>query len=224
MQPWDAHELGVLESAFLAGGPRRVVDTVLVAMVWEGRLRASRNGTLSAVIYAPRNPVEAAVHAALGPGNLRQVAAVRAEVMRHPAVQGIGDRLAALGLLHRREDSWWARLLGRRGPWEFRLTPAGRRALANQRTRIAPHVAAAAGLGAVALYGLAYLPDEELRTSLEQARHQAAAAGSGGGGYSSPLWCDSASCGSGSDGGGSGGDGGSGCGSSCGGGCGGGGG
>ncbi|MEV6165837.1 TIGR04222 domain-containing membrane protein [Streptomyces sp. NPDC052052] len=87
------------EVAFLNGGPGRVVDTALTAMHTDGRLMVGGPGIVSVQRADARDPVERAVlqeHAGAASGALR---ALREAVMRHPAVQEIGDGLAARGLL-----------------------------------------------------------------------------------------------------------------------------
>ncbi|GAA3480231.1 TIGR04222 domain-containing membrane protein [Streptomyces yanii] len=92
-----AHDL--YEVAFLNGGPGRVVDTALAAMQTDGRLAVGGPGIVSVRRPAAHDPVERAVlqeHAAAPSGALHTL---RDAVMRHPAVQEIGDGLAARGLL-----------------------------------------------------------------------------------------------------------------------------
>ncbi|MFG3349357.1 TIGR04222 domain-containing membrane protein [Streptomyces sp. NPDC048018] len=89
------------EAAFLNGGPARVVDSALAALQAEGRLVIGGPGLVWAAQQGAtaQDPVERAVlaeHTAAGNGAL---APLRIEVMRHPAVQEIGDALAARGLL-----------------------------------------------------------------------------------------------------------------------------
>ena len=56
------------EVAYLAGGPRRVVETAVVALVENGRLRVDRaTGRLHVVDLQGRHPVEAVVLDAVGP-------------------------------------------------------------------------------------------------------------------------------------------------------------
>ena len=56
------------EIAYLAGGPRRVVETAVVALVENGRLRVDRaTGRLHVVDASRRHPVEAVVLDAVGP-------------------------------------------------------------------------------------------------------------------------------------------------------------
>ncbi|MFE2091232.1 TIGR04222 domain-containing membrane protein [Streptomyces sp. NPDC059460] len=92
-----AHDL--YEVAFLNGGPGRVVDTALAAMQTDGRLAVGGPGIVSVQRPVAHDPVERAVlqeHAAAPSGALHTL---RDAVMRHPAVQEIGDGLAARGLL-----------------------------------------------------------------------------------------------------------------------------
>ncbi|MEW2491343.1 TIGR04222 domain-containing membrane protein [Streptomyces sp. NPDC048411] len=92
-----AHDL--YEVAFLNGGPGRVVDTALAAMQTDGRLAVGGPGIVSVQRPVAHDPVERAVlqeHAAAPSGALH---ALQNAVMRHPAVQEIGDGLAARGLL-----------------------------------------------------------------------------------------------------------------------------
>ncbi|MFE4797498.1 TIGR04222 domain-containing membrane protein [Streptomyces sp. NPDC056708] len=92
-----AHDL--FEVAFLNGGPGRVVDTALTAMQTDGRLAIGGPGIVAVQQMDARDPVERAVlqeHAMAPSGALHTL---RDAVMRHPAVQEIGDGLAARGLL-----------------------------------------------------------------------------------------------------------------------------
>ncbi|MFD4942142.1 TIGR04222 domain-containing membrane protein [Streptomyces sp. NPDC058409] len=92
-----AHDL--FEVAFLNGGPGRVVDTALTAMQTDGRLTIGGPGIVAVQQVDARDPVERAVlqeHAMAPSGALHTL---RDAVMRHPAVQEIGDGLAARGLL-----------------------------------------------------------------------------------------------------------------------------
>uniref|UniRef100_UPI000A37CA9B TIGR04222 domain-containing membrane protein n=1 Tax=Streptomyces sp. NRRL B-24572 TaxID=1962156 RepID=UPI000A37CA9B len=87
------------EVAFLNGGPARVVDTALAALQADGRLAIGGPGIVAVVRPTAHDPVERAVlqeHAAAPHGALHHL---RLGVMRHPAVQEIGDALAARGLV-----------------------------------------------------------------------------------------------------------------------------
>ncbi|MFK3732735.1 TIGR04222 domain-containing membrane protein [Streptomyces sp. NPDC088090] len=89
----------VYEAAFLGGGPGRVADTALAAMHLDGRIVVGGPGVVAVVRRTAHDPVERAVldlHAAAPSGSLRLL---RLGVMTHPAVQEIGDDLAARGLL-----------------------------------------------------------------------------------------------------------------------------
>ncbi|MET9675827.1 TIGR04222 domain-containing membrane protein [Streptomyces sp. NPDC006482] len=87
------------EVAFLNGGPARVVDTALAALQADGRLAIGGPGIVAVVRPVAHDPVERAVlqeHAAAPHGALHHL---RLAVMRHPAVQEIGDGLAGRGLI-----------------------------------------------------------------------------------------------------------------------------
>ncbi|MEU1089615.1 TIGR04222 domain-containing membrane protein [Streptomyces sp. NPDC005892] len=92
------------EAAFLNGGPARVVDTALTALHTDGRVMIGGPGIVSVVRAQPRDPVERAVlhELALAPNGALHI--LRLAVMHHPAVQEIGDGLAARGLLARPEE------------------------------------------------------------------------------------------------------------------------
>ncbi|TXS57382.1 TIGR04222 domain-containing membrane protein [Streptomyces sp. t39] len=108
-----APQLGAYEAAFLAGGPARVADAALASLHADGRIRVGAPGVVSVVSTTARHPVERAVLDAPALAPSGALAAVRGEVMRAPAVQGIGDALAARGLLtvptgHRGLATWGA--------------------------------------------------------------------------------------------------------------------
>ncbi|WP_107047297.1 TIGR04222 domain-containing membrane protein [Streptomyces sp. NRRL F-2664] len=92
------HDLS--EAAFVVGGPGTVVDAALVSMLGDGRLVVGGPGIVQVRPGARAgDPAERAVlqaHAAAPSGWLYQV---RYGAMRDPAVQEIGDALAARGLL-----------------------------------------------------------------------------------------------------------------------------
>jgi uncharacterized protein (TIGR04222 family) len=91
----------VLEAAFLVGGPRRVVDTVISTMHEDQRVQVIPHGQLQVLRPVAANSVEGAVLAACGTEWQADLKEVRATAMRSPAVQEIGDGLAAHGLLYR---------------------------------------------------------------------------------------------------------------------------
>ncbi|MGA5639287.1 TIGR04222 domain-containing membrane protein [Streptomyces cinereoruber] len=99
------------EAAFLNGGPARVADSALAALQADGRIAVGGPGIVAVVRPTARDLVERAVlqeHAAAPHGALHHL---RLAVMRHPAVQEIGDGLAERGLLvdpaARRTTVWW---------------------------------------------------------------------------------------------------------------------
>ncbi|WP_327233837.1 TIGR04222 domain-containing membrane protein [Streptomyces sp. NBC_01317] len=95
--PTPVHD--VLEGAFLAGGPGRVVDAVIAGMQADGRLTVGGPGIVALRPSDARNAVELAVmqeHATAPSGALHTL---RRAVMRGEAVQRVGDALAARGLL-----------------------------------------------------------------------------------------------------------------------------
>ncbi|MFE0652680.1 TIGR04222 domain-containing membrane protein [Streptomyces sp. NPDC059534] len=104
------------EAAFLTGGPARVVDTALAGLQADGRIAIGGPGIVAVVRPTAHDPVERAVlheHAAAPHGALHHL---RLAVMRHPAVQEIGDGLAGRGLLvdpaSRRSILRWCGVLG----------------------------------------------------------------------------------------------------------------
>ncbi|MFE4603417.1 TIGR04222 domain-containing membrane protein, partial [Kitasatospora indigofera] len=99
--PADLPGTGIplLDAAFLAGGPGRVVDTVLVRMHQEGRVIVSRSGLVTVTSNTAYDEVEAALLVAAGDLRQRDLPGLRRAVMTSDAVQRIGDRLAAHGLM-----------------------------------------------------------------------------------------------------------------------------
>ncbi|MFH8437284.1 TIGR04222 domain-containing membrane protein [Streptomyces sp. NPDC018007] len=87
------------EAAFLNGGPGRVVDTALTALHTDGRVLIGGPGVVSVQRPQANDPVERAVlhEVAVAPSGALHL--LREAVMRHPAVQEIGDGLAQRGLL-----------------------------------------------------------------------------------------------------------------------------
>ena len=139
------------EIAYLAGGPRRVVETTVVALVEAGRLRVDRSdGRLHVVDPRRRHPVEAVVLDAVGPRG-RPVWGIVWRARSDPRLTCVADRLARDGLLSRRggvdarERSFWT-LSG--------LTRAGRAALRQVRQNpLSPPGTGASAALAVALAG-----------------------------------------------------------------------
>ncbi|MEV0533431.1 TIGR04222 domain-containing membrane protein [Kitasatospora sp. NPDC050463] len=91
--------LPLLDTAFLAGGPGRVFDTALVRMHQAGRVVVNRAGFVTLTTEQPYDAVDLAIIDAVGPTRQRDLTALRRAVMRAPAVQELGDRLADRGLL-----------------------------------------------------------------------------------------------------------------------------
>ncbi|MFD9425397.1 MULTISPECIES: TIGR04222 domain-containing membrane protein [unclassified Streptomyces] len=87
------------EAAFLNGGPARVVDTALTALYSDGRLIIGGPGIVAVQRPEARDPVERAVLSSLADAPSGALHTLRDAVMRHPAVQEVGDGLAARGLL-----------------------------------------------------------------------------------------------------------------------------
>ncbi|MER7697735.1 TIGR04222 domain-containing membrane protein [Streptomyces sp. NPDC096095] len=87
------------EAAFLNGGPARVVDTALSALHADGRLVVGGPGIVAVARAWAGGPVERAVFQELAAAPNGALHVLRDAVMRHPAVQEIGDGLAARGLL-----------------------------------------------------------------------------------------------------------------------------
>ncbi|SDN14395.1 TIGR04222 domain-containing membrane protein [Streptomyces wuyuanensis] len=93
--------LGLYEAAFLAGGPGRVADTVVIALC-ERRTLLLRASRVRAADAARRqdvtgHPLERTVLGLCD--RSRSTAYVRIAVVRSPEVEAIGQRLAALGLV-----------------------------------------------------------------------------------------------------------------------------
>ncbi|MFH9617374.1 TIGR04222 domain-containing membrane protein [Streptomyces pratensis] len=114
---WDGgYVLDLCEVAFLGGGPARVVDTALTRMHTDGRLTIGGPGIVAVRRAEARDAVERAVLQELAAAPSGSLSTLRAAVMRHPAVQEIGDGLAARGLLIAPDESRgrrrWGLVLG----------------------------------------------------------------------------------------------------------------
>jgi hypothetical protein len=151
------------EIAYLAGGPRRMVETAVVALVENGRLRVDRaTGRLHVVDPQGRHPVEAVVLDAVGPRG-RSFGGRAWRARSDPRLATVADGLARDGLLTRRggvdarERSFWT-LSG--------LTRAGRAAL--RQVRQSPPFPPATGGNAALAVALAgpNAWDAELRTAV----------------------------------------------------------
>ncbi|MFI8104916.1 TIGR04222 domain-containing membrane protein [Streptomyces sp. NPDC086023] len=96
--PAVLHDL--TEVAFLSGGPRRVVDTALVGLCYDGRMMIGGPGIVQVRSGArAADPVERAVLAAHQAAPSGALQWLRLTAVRDPAVQETGDALAARGLL-----------------------------------------------------------------------------------------------------------------------------
>ncbi|MET9595824.1 TIGR04222 domain-containing membrane protein [Streptomyces sp. NPDC006516] len=94
-----AHVHDLFEEAFLKGGPARAVDTALTRMHTDGRLTIGGPGIVAVLRDEAHDAVERAVLQELAAAPSGALHTLRENVMRHPAVQEIGDGLAARGLL-----------------------------------------------------------------------------------------------------------------------------
>jgi uncharacterized protein (TIGR04222 family) len=94
----QAERIGIFETAYLAGGPDRVVDLALVRMARRGRLHLAHTGWTTVVRPEPRNALEEEVLAAIGPEGQCPTAELRRAVADGGAVREIAARLARAGL------------------------------------------------------------------------------------------------------------------------------
>ncbi|MCK2213159.1 TIGR04222 domain-containing membrane protein [Actinomadura sp. ATCC 31491] len=96
------HFLGPYELAYLAGGPRRAINTALAVLATAGAVRVSRGSRVTAVHGARPSPVpieQAALDAlASRPGGYR-AAELRRELESQPALAALAAELEARGLL-----------------------------------------------------------------------------------------------------------------------------
>jgi hypothetical protein len=94
-------DLDIYDIAFLSGGPARVVDTAVVALLRTGRLRLQSPGHLATADLSRRHPVEAAVLDAVGPTGHRSVDTIRWRVLDDDRLLEVERRLRRAGLLGR---------------------------------------------------------------------------------------------------------------------------
>jgi hypothetical protein len=127
-----APALDLYDIACLAGGPDRVVDTALVALVEGGRIRVHSPGQLATTDLVRRHPVEAAVLDAVGPTGHRSVDTIRWRVHDDDRLLEVCHRLHRAGLLGR-TGAVVVLLHGHRRA--LAPTRAGRRVLAELRDR-----------------------------------------------------------------------------------------
>ncbi|MEU0882695.1 TIGR04222 domain-containing membrane protein [Lentzea sp. NPDC005914] len=88
------------ELAYLAGGPRRVVETAIARLLTAGELRTSRRGTVQATsATSSLNAVDRAVITDSQRYTNRTVSLMIASVSKDDAVTAIGRRLEEMGLV-----------------------------------------------------------------------------------------------------------------------------
>jgi hypothetical protein len=152
--------LDVYEIACLAGGPDRMVDTALVALVQLGRVRVTSPGELATVSLARRHPVEAAVLDAVGPAGHRSVETIRWRLTTDDRILEVPRRLRDLGLLG---GAGVVPATARRCRWRLAPTYAGRHLL-HELLDDPPADDVAGGTVAmtVALRGREHMPDKAL--------------------------------------------------------------
>jgi len=92
--------LDVDELAYLAGGPRRVVETAIARLITAGELRTSRRGSVQVTTSVQSvNPVDRAVITDSQRYTTRTVGLMIPAVTEHAAVTAIGRRLEDMGLV-----------------------------------------------------------------------------------------------------------------------------
>lgn len=110
------------EIAFLAGGPARVADAAIAGMHQDGRLAVGGPGVVSVRQAVAYDPVETAVLDSLARTPDGALDTLRRHVMRAPAVQAVGDRLAKRGLMRNpRAGRPWRRYAA----WQSGICAAG---------------------------------------------------------------------------------------------------
>lgn len=92
------HELTLYETAFLVGGPHRVVDLVLAGMHLRRRLLLAHTGWATVVDPEGRDEMERTVIRAIGPQGQSPIPPVRTAAAGTDAVRALADRLVAAGL------------------------------------------------------------------------------------------------------------------------------
>ena len=158
--PGASTRLDVYDIAFLAGGPDRVVDTALVALVRTGRVRIHSPGHLATADISRRHPLEAAVLDAVGPIGHRSADTVRWRLLDDERLLDVGRRLRRAGLLGRTGAAVRVVRGDRRA---LAPTRAGRRTLRELREQPAR---GDAEVLRVALGGRAAMTDEKLRAGI----------------------------------------------------------
>ncbi|MET9656164.1 TIGR04222 domain-containing membrane protein [Streptomyces sp. NPDC006510] len=92
------HELTLYETAFLAGGPHRVVDLTLATMHLRRRLLLAPTGWATVVDPEGRDEMERTVIRATGPQGQSPIPPIRAAAATSDAVRALAERLVAAGL------------------------------------------------------------------------------------------------------------------------------
>jgi hypothetical protein len=154
-------QLDVYDIAYLAGGPDRVVDTAVVALVQAGRIRVHSPGQLATADLVRRHPVEAAVLDAVGPTGHRSIDTIQWRLYDDDRLLEVGHRLRREGLLGR-TGAVVGMLHGHRGAPA--PTRAGRRVLRDLRSR--PAGGTGPELIRVALDGRQQLGNRRLREEI----------------------------------------------------------
>jgi len=96
--PGPAPELGLVDTAYLAGGPERVVDLVLLRMALGGRLLLAHTGWTTVARPGASGPLERAALRAIGPEGQCRTEELRARLATDAAVREVAARLARAGL------------------------------------------------------------------------------------------------------------------------------
>src|SRR4051794_24694465 len=96
-----SRDLDLYDVAFLAGGAARLVDTAIVALVRDGRVRVHSPGQLATADLSRRHPVEAAVLDAVGPRGHRSVDTISWRLAEDDRILDVGRRLHEARLLGR---------------------------------------------------------------------------------------------------------------------------
>jgi hypothetical protein len=180
--------LDVYELAYLASGPRRAVETAVVALVEAGVLRADRvTGELALLQRRPCSDLQAAVLDVVGWRESRLLGTVCWRLRADVRLTAIGRRLEEDGLLVRGDG---LEALRRRFWTVLSVTGAGRRILRQRRRELCSDGPDALR---VALSGPAAMRDRQLYVALfdapsllpaPQLRRGTAARSAGGYGYS----------------------------------------
>lgn len=157
--PENTRTHDLYDTAVLAGGPSRLVDTVIVALRESGRLRIDPSGEFRAEASSSAHPVEAAALDAVGTRGHRSVHSIRYRLVRDPRVTDVCRRLLGDRLIRRTFPS---RLVPRKKE-AYTLTAAGRRAL--RQVRETPPDAEG-NAAVVAAHGRGAMPDHRLRDEI----------------------------------------------------------